>query len=196
MNYLAHIFLSPKEEHIMMGNFLGDMLAPQELLDLPVPWQEGVRYHRFIDRTMDDHHLVSRSKGLLYGDLRKYAAVALDVYYDYFLAKNLHQYSDIGLRAFCDRTYDILDRNIAFVPSRLRDRVATMIEYDWLYNYGSYEGISHAMGRLAKRATFENNLGLAVAVLQREESKLEDHFLIAFPDILRLCKGYEFDIAR
>ena len=87
MNYLAHAWLARHSDDAILGAMLGDFVHGQQaLLDWPVPVREEIVRHRFIDRYTDSHPEVIAARAR-FGTLRRYAGIALDVYFDHCLAR-------------------------------------------------------------------------------------------------------------
>src|SRR5688572_5263038 len=87
MNFLAHAYLSPVNEKILLGNFIGDFIKGRQALNKFDPEIiRGVELHRAIDEFTDDHPTVHQSKDRLRASYRHYAGVIVDVFYDHFLA--------------------------------------------------------------------------------------------------------------
>ena len=113
MNYLAHQFLSGTNKEIRVGNFLGDFMKGKDLEDFSGNILLGIELHRIIDEFTDTHEAVHRSKKILHSKQGKYASVLLDIYYDYFLAKNWSKYSEQPLKEFATSVYDDIHRGAA-----------------------------------------------------------------------------------
>lgn len=190
MNYLAHQFLSGSNKSIRIGNFLGDFMKGKELEDFPPSVQLGISLHRIIDQFTDTHPIVERSKKLLHPRQGKYASVLLDVYYDYFLAKNWHLYAAISLEQFALSVYDDFWELKAYFPKKVIDFLPAMRENDWLTNYRSYWGINKALESIGRRAKFSNTIQHALIDLQELESELEKDFLLFFPELKKRCENY------
>ncbi len=190
MNYLAHQFLSGSNKTIRIGNFLGDFMKGKELDDFPATIQQGISLHRIIDEYTDTHPIVERSKKLLHPRQGKYASVLLDVYYDYFLAKNWNLYSSITLEQFAASVYDDFWELKQYFPQNVIDFLPAMREQDWLTNYRSYWGINKALENIRRRAKFSNTIQYALQDLQELESELEKDFLLFFPELQERCDDY------
>src|SRR5690606_18079231 len=105
MNFLAHLFLSFDDEHLLVGNFIADDIANQEVKTLPESIQKGVVLHRKIDSFTDKHPKVLESARFLYPLHSKYAPVLLDVFYDFLLANNWEKYAEEPFEVFVQKTY-------------------------------------------------------------------------------------------
>ena len=55
MNYLAHLYLSGKNEDILIGNFIADSVKGSKYKNYPTEIQRGVVLHRQIDTHTDAH---------------------------------------------------------------------------------------------------------------------------------------------
>lgn len=190
MNYLAHQYLSGCNKEIRIGNFLGDFMKGKELTDFPRPIQVGITLHRIIDEFTDTHPLVARSKKLLHPRQGKYSSVLLDVYYDYFLAKNWTLYSYSPLEEFAKSVYDDFWELKTYFPKKVVEFLPHMRENDWFSNYKTYWGINKALQSIGRRANYSNTIQNALTDLQELEEELEKDFLIFFPELVARCEEY------
>lgn len=190
MNYLAHQYLSGCNKEIRIGNFLGDFMKGKELTDFPRTIQIGITLHRIIDEFTDTHPLVARSKKLLHPRQGKYSSVLLDVYYDYFLAKNWTLYSHIPLEEFAKSVYDDFWELKTYFPKKVVEFLPHMRENDWFSNYKTYWGINKALQSIGRRANYSNTIQNALTDLQELEEELEKDFLIFFPELVARCEEY------
>ena len=94
MNYLAHLFLSGKDEALIIGNLITDMISKADERTLSEEILRGVKLHRKIDDLTDSHPVFIDHKRSLYPHFRKYSPVVLDIVYDYLLESNWSIFSD------------------------------------------------------------------------------------------------------
>ena len=184
MNYLAHLFLSGKEEGIIVGNFLGDLIPKKDVINLPDDIRDGVFIHRHIDAYTDDHPEVRKGVLRLHERHHKYAPVLTDIYYDYFLAKNWPKYTDESLTDFSIRTYAVLQDHAALMPEGVRNYMSRLVAADWLHNYGNLEGIEYTFNRLRKRLSRPELLNGVMESLVEQEADFDREFNIFFPDLM------------
>ena len=86
MNYLAHFYLSPDNEDILLGGILGDFVkGPIE--DDGTLLRRSIMLHRKLDTFTDTSPIIKRSKSLININKRRYAGVIVDIFYDHFLDK-------------------------------------------------------------------------------------------------------------
>ena len=188
MNYLAHFYLSYDNSELLVGNFLGDFVRKKEMDALPKRVQEGVFLHREIDRFMDTHEIVKKSKEKLkrHGH---YASVIIDVLYDHYLAKKWSSYHTIELNTYAGGCYNVLREY-----EHLFNEKATMFFYymqkrNWIQAYPSVEGISRILYSMSKRTPYETTMGSAGGDLEQCYTEFEKEFLEYFPLVEAHIKG-------
>lgn len=189
MNFLAHLFLSCERESLIVGNFMADFIRNRDLLALPGPVIEGVRLHRKIDSYTDNHPVVRQGMRRLYPYHSKYASVVIDIFYDYFLARNWELYTDRTLRAFMDETYRVLLQNKEIMPPFLRRRLQMMVEDDWLMFYTHLEGLEQTFRRLQRRVSKPELLENVTNTLLKYEEELDEEFQLFFPDVIAYVRN-------
>lgn len=190
MNYLAHQYLSGTNPSIRIGNFLGDFMKGRDLNEFPEDIQLGISLHRVIDEFTDTHPVVERSKKLLHPRQGKYSSVLLDVYYDYFLAKNWDSFSTFSIEEFAQSVYDDFWELREFFPKKVVDFLPSMRENDWFTNYRSYWGINKALESIGRRAKYSNTIQNALKDLKELEEELESDFMIFFPELKQKCTDF------
>jgi len=183
MNFLAHLFLSGKDNDILIGNFIADGIRGKELDNYPTHIREGIVLHRKIDTFTDSHPIVRQTVQKLRASSGKYAPVVSDVIYDHFLAHNWSQYSSVPLDQFTQDKYTILKQNREFVPDRMRIVLSTMIRQDWLLNYAQLSGIAKTLRNMSKRVNFANNMATAIKDLEQHYTLFQYEFEAFFPQL-------------
>jgi len=185
MNFLAHLLLSGANEEVIMGNYVGDFIKGRLTGDKITGWSDdfllGMKLHRHIDMFTDEHPTVREAKRMAACVLGKTAGIAIDIYFDYFLAKYFDQFCSESLAAYSARMYEVIKRNDALVPAHMKSMVRTMIKQDWLNTYETLEGIKITFVRLSGRAEFLDVLTLATKELEKNEAFYREKFYIFFP---------------
>ena len=184
MNFLAHIFLSGDDEEVMIGNFIADAVKGKNYLGYSDGIIKGVLLHRRIDAFTDSHVVVGESKRRLRPKYRKYAGIIVDMYYDHFLSKYWENYSEVSLSQFVGNAYQVFQRRIDCLPSRIQLMLPHMIEFDWLTNYAHLEGITGALGGLSRRARYDSGMEYAVNDLKQDYCKYKCEFELFFPELM------------
>ena len=116
MNFLAHLYLSQNDTNIMIGNFIADHIRGNHYEEFSKEIQQGIFLHREIDTFTDAHEIVRKSKRRLHERYRHYAGVIIDIFYDYFLAKNWSDYSAIPLDVYTDCINDLFSEIAEDLP--------------------------------------------------------------------------------
>lgn len=190
MNFLAHIYLSWKDENLMLGNFIADMVKGRQIENFSREVVRGIRLHRKIDEYTDSHPVVSRSKDRIRAKYRHYSGVVVDMYYDHYLAKNWSDYSDEPLDLFVQSAYNVLMKNYVMLPKRAKFILPIMIGSNWLVNYADLKSFKRHMEGMAKRTHFESGMENAVDDLKKHYNEFRQDFREFFPDLAAYSKNF------
>ena len=188
MNFLAHIYLSGKNQNIILGNFIADAVKGKSFEKYDEEIQYGIKLHREIDNYTDKHPVFRQRKQRLINKYHKFSAVIVDMYYDHFLASNWNDYSDENLEAFVSNVYKILKRNFFLLPPRYKRILPFMIGSNWLVNYARFENLGNNFENMAKRTSFNSGMENAVTDLKKDYDLYLQEFRIFFPEIVHYVK--------
>lgn len=156
---------------------------------MPEPVQRGVLLHRKIDSYTDSHPVVKEGTARMRPFHGKYSPVVVDMFYDYLLAANWRDYSEIPLPEFSRGIYAILKSNLHHMPERLHDRVLRMIAGDWLTSYSTAEGMLFAFDRMKYRASRPEAFDNAFQNLLNHWEDFQRDFQSFFPDLVHYTKS-------
>jgi acyl carrier protein phosphodiesterase len=92
VNFLGHIFLTPDDDELLLGNFIADSVKGNPLGQFPKRVVEGIRLHRVIDEFTDKHEIVRQGVSRFKPTQGRYASVVIDVVYDHVLANNWQEF--------------------------------------------------------------------------------------------------------
>lgn len=184
MNFLAHLYLSQNNTNIMIGNFIADHIRGNNYEGFSKEIQQGIFLHREIDTFTDAHKIVRKSKRRLHKRYRHYDGVIIDIFYDYFLAKNWATYSAIPLDVYTKSVYHLFDKISLDLPKKSQQFIKYMIEYDILFNYQFKEGIAKVLNGMNHRTKGKSQMNLATEDLSILEAELEADFTIFFEDLV------------
>lgn len=190
MNYLAHIHLSGDDSEVLLGNFMADAVKGKRYEDYPTGVRQGILLHRFIDDFTDTHPIVEESKARLRPTLRKYAGVAVDVFYDHFLANTWSDYAASELHPFVQKTYRFLEEQQHRMPDKIQYMLTYMVRQDWLTNYRHIEGIDRALTGLSQRTKFASGMEHAALELEKHYDAFAQEFEAFFPELVRESADY------
>ena len=185
MNYLAHAWLARHSDDAILGAMLGDFVHGQQaLLDWPVPVRDEIVRHRFIDRYTDSHPEVIAARAR-FGTLRRYAGIALDVYFDHRLARDWSRWDGGSLDDFAARVYRVLREHRDGLPPRLHAVAPRMQAHDWLGSYRERDSVDHAVRGIATRLSRHGErLVECLPVLRANEAAVDAAFEAFFPDLI------------
>lgn len=188
MNILAHAYLSNRHEGLLVGNFIADFIKgdpanPRHGLSAAVV--QGIRLHRSIDAFTDAHPAVEQVRRYLRPRCHKYAGVAVDVFFDHFLASNFTGLTGEELTGFVAWFYQTLLRVEDQLPADAGRMAYYMIRQNWLSNYRHLSGVDRSLKGIASRTTFDSGLETAVEDLVRYYDPMAVEFRRFWPDLVR-----------
>ncbi|MGB3589218.1 MAG: acyl carrier protein phosphodiesterase [Tunicatimonas sp.] len=183
MNLLAHFYLSRATAPLMVGSFLGDFVKGKKYQTFEPAIAEGILLHREIDYFTDFHPVFLQSKHRLVDQHHHFAGVIVDIFYDHFLAKNWHSYSDIPLETFTQKIYRTLHEQQTILPQKAQQVLRYMREHDWLRNYAELEGIARTLRGMEKRSRYPNQMGSATENLLQHYERFEQEFSEFFEQV-------------
>ena len=195
MNYLAHTWLARHSDEALLGGLLGDFIHGQvALLDWPLEVTHEILLHRRIDRYTDTHPAVTAARAG-FGDLRRFAGIVLDVYFDHLLARDWSQWNDTPLSDFTARVYRILDEHHEQLPPRLKRIAPHMAADDWLGSYRHRETVDSAIRGISTRLSRNGDkLRACLPVLHADEANADAAFEAFFPELIKATSLMRADL--
>lgn len=193
MNFLAHLYLSGKEEDVIIGNFVADAVKGNALQRFPEGMERGIRLHREIDHYTDRNPVFKASRNRLSPHYR-YSGVIVDLYYDHFLAKFWTEYSDDDLHRFVARSYFLLIRRFHMLPPRSRRILPFMITRNWLVGYRELNVLQQVFNGMSRRTSYPSGMEHAVQDLKADYDLYENEFREFFPQITKHIDNYRSNL--
>jgi acyl carrier protein phosphodiesterase len=191
MNYLAHAYLSFNEPEILAGNMISDFVKGKKKFDYSLTIQQGIALHRAIDQFTDFHPVTQEAKSYFKKDYRLYSGAFVDVVFDHFLANDKNEFSnDKELDSFCQSTYHNLQNNSSVFPEKFLQMLPYMKKQNWLFHYGSREGIEKSFGGLVRRAVYLSESAIAFSIFNNYYQELEKCYQLFFPEIKKFSAQY------
>jgi acyl carrier protein phosphodiesterase len=181
VNVLAHALLAHQAGCSLVGNLLGDFVRGAPPAHWPPAWRDGIRLHRRIDGFVDRHAASARSVARVPAEQRRWARVALDVYYDHLLARHWSDHADLPLQSFAAAVYAALQAQRAALPAGLVRFADFMAERDLLVGYREPAVIADVLARMAGRVRRQNPLAGLFATLRIADVGLAADFAALFP---------------
>jgi acyl carrier protein phosphodiesterase len=187
MNILAHGYLSARKDGLLIGNFIGDFIKGDPTHPrhkLTADEVAGVRLHREIDTFTDAHPDVAAVRELLHPRCHKYAGVAVDVFFDHFLARNFDQLTGESLPDFTRFFYTTLQRLSPRFPTPAVRMLDALVRYDWVTGYQTTEGIDQSLKGISRRTAFPSGLDTAIVDLVLYYDQIAEHFMHFWPALV------------
>lgn len=188
MNFLAHLYLSENNTNILIGNFIADHVKGSQFNNFSTEIQQGILLHREIDLFTDTHPIVKQSMKRLHERYRHYNGVIIDIFYDYFLAKNWQKYSAIPLQVYTDAVYKLFGEISSELPIKSQNFIKYMIEYNILFHYQFHDGIEKVLNGMNYRSKGKSQMDLAINDLKEKEAEFEKDFTLFFEDLRDFTK--------
>jgi len=173
MNYLGHLYFSDSNTELMYANIYGDFVKGSNLSMHSTIVQKGVVLHRKIDDFIDTHPIINDLKKELSPLLPKIYGIAIDLYFDHWLAKNWSLHHNVELSVFIEEFYSANHYSKQFTNQNYQFLIAKMREDDWLNQYKTIDGLNFAATGLSRRISFENTLWKAKEVYIEKEGLIE-----------------------
>lgn len=191
MNFLAHLYLSGKNEKIMIGNFIGDFVKGKAYEQYETDIQKGILLHREIDNYTDSHLIVMRSKERLRPKYHHYAPVITDVFYDHFLSSLWQNYHHEPLENFTTYFYQLADKYHSIIPKTANHMLTYMKRDNWLLNYQYVSGIDRALTGMARRTPYVSKMDQAAKDLEENYDLFREDFRAFFPELQHHVRNFK-----
>lgn len=196
MNYLAHAYLSFDNEDILVGNLISDFVKGRKKFSYSVGIQKGITLHRAIDTFTDTHEATKLAKNVFRPRYRLYSGAFVDVVYDHFLATDAREFTELSLREFSGKVYDVLDRYTEVFPERFARMFPFMKLQNWLLNYRTRWGTESSFGGVVRRAKYLHESETAAALFEQHYEMLHQCYRAFFPDLKSFAHRLYEDIVK
>jgi len=197
MNFLAHIYLSGKNEKLMIGNFIGDYVKGKKYENYPLSIKQGILLHRQIDHFTDSHLNFREAKKLLVSEYKLYSGIVIDLFYDHFLAKNWNNYSNVSLRQFTKWTHAVLLTNFFHLPKRVQGFLPFLIQNRRLESYSTVNGIQKSLELMSKYTSLPGKSEKAMEIMKYNQQFFEDNFAVFIKDMINFVENnYDIKIQK
>lgn len=184
MNYFAHLVLSQPTIKSTVGNLLGDFARGVDQSKLNPAVLAGLKNHRAVDRFTDNHARVAELKQYFSPNRRRFAGIALDVYFDHLLINYWHEFDSRNVNHVIAEFYARMENGQTLMPgSEMRRVTSRMINYDWFGSYQDIDSVAQALDRIAMRIRFQNEFSNAIDDLRQHEDMILDAFFNFFPEL-------------
>ena len=194
MNYFAHLVLSQPTLESTVGNLLGDFARGIDQSALDPAVLAGLNNHRAVDRFTDSHIRATGIRQCFSPERRRFAGIALDVYFDHLLMNHWQEFDARSLDDVIVEFYTRMEGGQALMPgSEMRRVTSRMISDDWFGSYRDIDSVAEALDRIAVRIRFANQFGNVIEDLRRHEDIILELFLDFFPELKAHVSSLELE---
>jgi acyl carrier protein phosphodiesterase len=184
MNFLAHLYLSGKNDEVALGNFIADAVKGKAILNYGENIKKGILLHREIDSFTDKHEVFKKSKTHLHNKYGRYSGVIVDIFYDHFLATNWENYSKTKLKYFTSNAYKFALKRFNILPKKTKRILPFMIAQNWLAGYANLKDLKRVFYGMDRRTDFKSGMKDAVEDLLINYPDFDKEFKTFFPDVI------------
>ena len=189
MNYFAHLVLSQPTIKSTVGNLLGDFARGVDQSKLNSEVLAGLNNHRAVDRFTDSHVAVSGLKKIFSPNRRRFAGIALDVYFDHLLINYWNEFDTRNVNQVITEFYARMEGGQVLMPgSEMRRVTSLMISNDWFGSYRNIDSVAQALDRIAMRIRFPNEFANAIEDIRQHEDRILTAFIDFFPELKRYVR--------
>jgi acyl carrier protein phosphodiesterase len=189
MNHFAHLALSSTTVESAVGNLLGDFARGVDQHQLPSAVLAGLLNHRAVDRFTDSHPVVLELKSCFSSDRRRFAGIALDIYFDHLLINHWEQFEQRHLETTIDEFYQRLSAGRSLMPGEEMRRVTQrIVDYDWFGSYRDIDSIAQSLDQVAGRIRFANRFDNSIEDIIRHRDLIQDGFFEFYPQLQQHIK--------
>lgn len=197
MNHFAHLVLAQPTVESTVGNLLGDFARGVDIESLSAPVKAGLLNHRAVDRFTDSHPLVVEMKRSFGEQRRRFAGIALDIYFDHLLIRYWDRFEQRPLADLTADFYQRMDLGQPLMPrAEMRRVTRRMVDYDWFGSYAEIDSIAESLDRVAARIRFANRFDNAIEDLQRNDAGIREGFFEFYPQLQRFVSEQAIETAR
>lgn len=190
MNYLAHFYLSFNNPKLLIGNYIADSVKGKKYQAYETEIQTGILLHRFIDSFTDDHAISKEITKKLHPYLGKFSGIALDVFYDYELARNFHDWHVTSLNEFSTTSQSTLIKHYDLLPHGSQRFLHYMQQNNLPLNYSDFNMIKQVFNGLHHRFPLKNNLNESPNHYTKIEKLLNSNFHEFLSDLKSASKEF------
>ncbi len=192
MNYLAHLHLADLVNSHLGANLLADFIRGKPEGRFKDEITEGIYLHRFIDRTVDATSEVKDGKQIFPIELRRFSGIALDLYWDHFLAKNWEQFHLQPLPDFIIQAEkELLSFCSPALPAAFLHLQQHMWKQQWLQNYQDPKKVSRAIVKISQRRERLAPLAHCAEYLMTDYDTFEQLFFTLYPKMITEVESRE-----
>lgn len=176
VNYLAHLYFSGADPEVQVGGLLGDFVKGPLSGQYPTGIEIGIRRHRRIDALCGELPAIRGLIATVAPPWRRYAGIAVDVFFDHLLARQWARFSDRPLAVACGDFYGALAQHRELLPERAQRFCDLAPAQRWLERYEDAGHMGKVLDRIGQRLRRPLSLAPLWAELQARPARAEAAF--------------------
>lgn len=199
MNYLAHLHLAEKVHSDLCGNLLGDFIKGEQYRYYPPEVAQGIHMHRAVDSYTDSHEIVLQAKQLFPKELKRFAGIALDMFWDHCLAHHWLDYSQQSLEQFvtyCGESVQDKNNILENLPEAYIRLNSLMWSRQWLLSYQDFSNLERALFNMAQRRPRIAPLADCFDVLEKHYQTLTAMFREFYLQLLEFIQKFSIKLDK
>lgn len=153
----------------MYANLFGDFVKGKDLTEFSPIVRSGIQLHRSIDSYIDHHPQVLQLMHVLYPELPKVTGIAIDLFFDYCLAKNWLKYHHTPIEDFLEQFYAYQPQFWNEYSNEFQELIHQMRKHRWLNHYPTFHGLQKACEGVSKRLSFDSTLKKVPEIFLKHE---------------------------
>ncbi|GAA5525864.1 acyl carrier protein phosphodiesterase [Microbulbifer aestuariivivens] len=185
MNYLAHLLLSGPDPDWRLGGLLGDFVKGPLAGERPTAIEAGIRLHRRIDALTDSHPAYRAALAQLHPRWRRYAGIALDIWFDHLLCQTWPRWHPQPLEAYSAECWEDFRRRSRYIPPRAQAFMHRAEQFKLLQRYRDEQVIEQALLRVGQRLRRPVALEHMLPELLAARAALQPQFEALLQDLSR-----------
>ncbi len=193
MNYLGHIFLSGNDEHVIVGNFIGDYVKGKKYLNYPEAIQKGICFHRAIDYFTDSNNHWQEIRELIRPVYKRYSGIVADLFIDHFLAANWDLSSTTPLHWYTKEIHAIFLKNYRYLPEKVQGFLAYLIQHKRLLSYAQINGIRDSLYIMSLRSSMPDHSVEVTGLLEEKYGAFKKHASAFLDEAMTFANDYKAD---
>jgi len=184
MNFLGHLYFSYDNLDLMHANLFGDFVKGSYQQKYAPQVCAGIRLHRMIDSYIGQHISVRQLSATLSTSLPKVSAVAIDIYFDHFLALHWSDFHKKNINEFLTEFYAHPIVSSDYPNSRFLTIIQHIKQEKWLSGNADLSTIDRICRSVSGRLSFPNALTKAGDVLRVHYRQIEEVFFAYMADAI------------
>jgi acyl carrier protein phosphodiesterase len=190
MNHLAHALLAGPDDELRFGGLLADFVRGTPDPSLSPGIVAGIRLHRAIDSYTDQHPAVVAARALLPPPYRRYAGIALDMWFDHALARDFGRWSPQPLTDFSAALRELLLQHDSQLPPSMQRFRRYMDAHELPAAYAEPAMLGLALEGIGQRLSRANPLDTVLPLLVALDAPLQAQFEAFFPQLRDFADGW------